>query len=442
VNNRLIVTLRVVGISLLLLAVCVPGIPILLHRSGFIQGWGGFGFYVFGMLLLPWVVGLGLISLLISVAVKYKNWKSPSAKIIFFPVAATALFVGVYFAPKMFNKVTNSSGIPEELEKASVLSGDERFSKKTLYIQPNLGVITDIEQDKTGRLTVAGRLGAAFVGQNGSLLKSLNFDRCYSDVVLVGLEKNGTHSFLCRGNWNGSTKVLNPEEKTLWTYGDNGSGVDDAAVGNFGNGVKQFVVGFNGGEGIHLVDSAGKTIWRRDDRNVWHVEIVESDERQEPIILHSNDRGQLTIRNESGDVVARFIPEFHLTAFSLTAWGADRRRNKLVASDSESIYIVGLDGKTIVRLPAQIHGDGDPETKGTPLQSSSGASYYVGLQRYELWTRSVLRVYDDQRQSVYEEVLAENCGALQTIAGESGSENILLGCDGKVLQYTLREKAR
>ena len=190
------------------------------------------------------------------------------------------------------------------------------------------------------------------------------------------------------------------------------SGVDDAASGDFGNAVNQFVVGFNGGEGVHLLDSNGKMVWRREDGNVWHVEIVESGEHPEPLIVHSNAKGELTIRNGSGEVLARHPFEKYLSKFSITAWGTDQCRDKVITSDSSFVYIVGLDGKTIARLPARIHGDGDGETLGTPFRASNGVSYYVSLQRYELWTRSVLRVYDDHNRQCMKKcslTTAEHC---------------------------------
>jgi hypothetical protein len=335
-------------------------------------------------------------------------------KLGFTIVAAVALvlILGAFFFPRFLFRFLTWSQTARELKFARVLTGEGVASKETLYSKPDLGVIADIGQDKTGQLTIVGRRGAAFLAPNRSLTKSLSFDPCRSDVVLVNQGVDSSPSFLCRGSWSEPTKVSSSEGKTLWTYGGDGSGVDDGAVGDFGSGVKQFVVGFNGGAGVHLLDSNGKMIWQREDGNVWHVEIVDSGEQPEPLIVHSNAKGELTIRNGSGDVLARHPFENYLSKFSLTAWGTDQRRDKIITSDSSFVYVVGLDGKTIARLPARIHGDGDAETLGTPLRASNGASYYVSLQRYELWTRSVLRVYDDQNQPVYEEVLANNCDLL------------------------------
>jgi hypothetical protein len=361
--------------------------------------------------------------------------KAPSGRKLGFSIVAAValvLVLGAYFFPGVLFGFLSWSQTARELKFARVLTGKGRVSKETFLSQPEIGVITDIGQDKSGQLTIVGRRGAAFFAPNRTLSRSVRFDQCRTDVVLVS-QSESDPSFLCRGSWGEPTRVLSATGSLLWSYDGNRSG-----VGDFGNGVKRFVVGFNGGEGVHLLDSNGKMIWQHEDGNVWHVEIVDSSEQPEPLIVHSNAKGELTIRNGGGDVLARHTFNNYLSKFSLTAWGADQRRDKIITSDSNFIYIVGLDGKTIAHLPARIHGNGDAETLGTPLRASTGASYYVSLQRYESWTRSVLRIYDDHNQPVYEEVLADNCGALHTIAGQSGSESVLLGCDGKVLKYTLR----
>ena len=52
--------------------------------------------------------------------------------------------------------------------------------------------------------------------------------------------------------------------------------VDDTAAGDVdGDGRLEFVVGFNGGGGVRLLDSTEKMRWRKPDGNVWHVEIAD-----------------------------------------------------------------------------------------------------------------------------------------------------------------------
>ena len=77
------------------------------------------------------------------------------------------------------------------------------------------------------------------------------------------------------------------------------------------------------------------------------------------------------------------------------------------------------------------------DSYGTPMLALISARYYATLQRYDKWNRSVLRVYDDQNRPVYQEVLAGNCASLRTLSNKNGLEDLLLGCDGKLLRYSL-----
>jgi hypothetical protein len=44
-----------------------------------------------------------------------------------------------------------------------------------------------------------------------------------------------------------------------------------------GDGVLEFVVGYNGVAGVHLFDAAGERRWRLADGNVWHIERPSAD---------------------------------------------------------------------------------------------------------------------------------------------------------------------
>jgi hypothetical protein len=61
------------------------------------------------------------------------------------------------------------------------------------------------------------------------------------------------------------------------------------------------------------------------------------------VIVHSNARGQLTVRGADGNVLGRYNPAIYLASFSMTAWGEDPISNKLVASDKDFIYVLATD---------------------------------------------------------------------------------------------------
>ena len=247
--------------------------------------------------------------------------------------------------------------MPQELTEG-VVSGNTKFVKELFYRQAELGVISGIEPGQTGQIMIAGRRGAAWIGSDRALIKIFSFEQCLSDVVFVKLGTN-KFSLLCRGDYSKdqNTKLFDDGGKTLWSYGENSRGVFDAAGGSLGNGVEGIVVALIGDGGLQLLDFAGRPVWRREDSDIRHVEIATFGGHESPAILHSNAQGQLTIRNGNGDVIARVAyPRIYLGRFSLTAWGTNPIRDKLLDSHQDWIYVLGMDGTTIARLPAPMHG--------------------------------------------------------------------------------------
>lgn len=339
-----------------------------------------------------------------------------------------------------FRRVLSSAGkfrkVPDELKVAKIVRGADLFSKVALFTEPDLGVITDFGERANHELVVIGQNGAAFLTDGRSFSRSIHFERCNSDVVPVEL---GDGAFLCRGTWNTNTMLFDVEGKTLWSYGGGLNGIDDAAAGTLGpDDSKRVVVGFNGDGGVRLLSSEGKELWKQDDGNVWHVAIATAADKSGNVILHSNARGQLTVREAGGNVLGRYTPEIYLSSFAMIAWGDDPDLNKLLASEESYIYVLTTKGKTIVRLPAP-GSAAMAQPKGTRVHFSASMPYFAGLLRYFLWNRSLLYIYDDQNRLVYQEILDHDCDGLHAVPGKNGTENLLLGCEGSVWKYSQLE---
>jgi hypothetical protein len=56
------------------------------------------------------------------------------------------------------------------------------------------------------------------------------------------------------------------------------------------------------------------------------------------------------------------------------------------------------------------------------------------------WSRTILYVFGRGRVLIYQEILPETCESIAAITFErSGNESILIGGDGEVFEYKVRE---
>ena len=317
--------------------------------------------------------------------------------------------------------------IPDELKVASVLFGKDAISRTPYYSDADLGVITDIQPKSDHSVVIVGTRGAALLGEHRQPIRTVHFANCPSEVVSTDLGNGG---FLCRGAWASDAVLFDHDGKTVWSYSGQ-DGIDDAVPADFRSTAGGVVVGLNGGGGIRFLDSEGKEVWKQDDGNVWHVEVASRDGNSERVIVHSNARGQLTLRDASGNVLSRYKPEVYLAQFALTAWDDDPNRNKLIAPATNFVYILAMDGTTVARLSAPFTA-GTDTVKGTTVRFAGKPPYYAALVPHKLWQRSVLYIYNERALPIYGEVLDHNCSSLQAVASENGSEELLLGCDGAV----------
>jgi hypothetical protein len=137
------------------------------------------------------MIAVGIVALIVFVA----------GGIMVFHIVRTALDAADD-APKM----------PDMLLLAKVVSGDGLYAKAVYYKQPDLGVITDIEETQTHVPLVVGHSGAAFLTEDLSASRKVQFDRCDHDVVFSELAGG---SFLCRGSWNTGVSLIGLDGKTL-----------------------------------------------------------------------------------------------------------------------------------------------------------------------------------------------------------------------------------
>ena len=263
-------------------------------------------------------------------------------------------------------------------------------------------------------------------------------------VEVVRLDGSGDYGFLTRDqSWAVDVVLFDKTGQERWSYSGGLTGIDDSVIGDMGgNGKSKVIIGFNGSGGLVVLDGERKKIWKKAEGNVWHVETLNTrgDGRKE--ILHSNAQGQLLVREASGEVIAHYLPNYYVSDFALTRWGAESQPSHILVPTNESadqcckpvLLVLDAQGRIVAHLDASL-GDLMQEAKGTPVSYPRNVEYYAVLQSKKSLKRSVLSLYNHEGQIAYQEVLGDYCLGITALPGELG-DSLLVGCSGKVWEYS------
>jgi len=352
-----------------------------------------------------------------------------------------------YVKPMMMQFMGNA----KDIGPPGVVKGAGLLAQSVYFSDPRLGSVTDLALGRLdpasgAEIGVAGVDGAAFLDATGNVKSTVKFSTAFRRINFVDVEGDGVCEFMERGSWGSSAALLNHAGKVLWTYGGKQPGVDDMAAGDLdGDGKLEFVVGFNGSGGIHLLDHTGVARWQRPDSNVWHVEIVDISGNGHPEIVHSNAAGQLTVRDAVGSIVSQTQPsaaasgaKVYFSHFSLCHWPTPASRPLLLTPGMNSLLVFDAAGKLQATFDAPKVGL-LAEAIGTPVKLQRNApEYFAAAVTFMPGDRSLLFLYDANKALVYQEVLPETCAALAAMPlGKTGAEALLVGGEGKVLQYVM-----
>ena len=321
---------------------------------------------------------------------------------------------------------------PADLEAAGVRLGEAVLQKSVWLDAPDLGEITSITDAGTRGVLVAGTSGAGYA-KDGVLGDRVAWKERLAHVEPVDVEGDGQWEYLDRGGhgWQGAALV--DGGGGLRFRPATGQGVDDMAAGALdGDGRLDFVVGYNGGSGVARYDAGGHELWRQDDSNVWHVEIVDTDADGVAEIVHSNAAGKLTIRDASGRVVRRLDPPGpYFSEFSLVRWPRSAQPRPLHAGDG-FLWITDYSGAVAARLDAPgVASLGDAHA--TPVRFGN-EDWLAAVVEFSHWDRSVVYVFAAAGKLAYHEVAMGACRPLVPAPTGNG-DDLLLGCGTRIWRY-------
>ena len=340
--------------------------------------------------------------------------------------------------------------MPKELEKTGVEVGNGLFDKKVFLSDRGIGEITDlyIRNKEAGdklEIIVAGKNGVRFVDRQASIKNKIAFDKSATHVDVIDLGGGMPLEYLNRGGegWQDSS-LIDHSGKTLWTYGGF-PGVDDMAAGDLdGDGKPEFVVGFNGDGGVHLVNHDGKKQWAISGINEWSVEIVDTDGDGAKEIIKLGS-ASVMIRGKDGKLMRQSKLELpNITGiFSLCYWPNDAGQKSILTTSfypDKLICIFGFDGKLLAKLDAP-KCEAYPAARlwGTPVKlRDNEPEYFAVIADFGILDRASLYVFNPERKLVYQEILPESCQSIAAVSlGDPNKESILVGGYGKILRYDL-----
>lgn len=350
-----------------------------------------------------------------------------------------------FFAYRYFILPLCSSRLemPEELAEPGIILSSNFISKELFFQDSRLSVISDIvygELDSSPgfEIGIASSKGAVFLDFDSKIKLVTLFNSPADHVDFFDVDSDGVYEFINRGSWCVDASLIDHQGNVVWTYGGT-PGVDDMSAGDMDlDGVADFVVGFNGGGGVHLVDINGKKTWKQSDGNVWHVEFVDIDGDGKLEIIHSNAAGQLTVRDRQGNVINRTKPAPYFSDFSICRWPTQDDREYALLAEDDTIWLFDFNGKSIKQYSAPKCGSLGG-ARGIAFTIGKLSGYFAVIVNFSNWKKAILYIYTPQGQLEYQEILPEASAAIATVKlDSSGKDVLLIGGNGRVWKYSFK----
>jgi len=360
---------------------------------------------------------------------------------------------GVFLYHKIQPSIREAEAQVEARQKMlqpRLITGEGDFEKRTFYSDEGLGNISQISigwpADREGAdIAVVGSHGADFIDSSGQMRNKVHFSiDQYCPVIVVRTSSTGDYSYLTRDeSWAAPATLFDKQGHVRWTSKGTWPGVDDSAAGDvFGDGKLSVVIGLNGSGGLTLLDEQGKTLWNKAEGNVWHAEMLDTNADGRDEILHSDAKGHLLVRNGKGDVISRYLPGTYVSFFALTRWGGETRPTHILipiskgneGQEQSTFVLLEANGNKIMEMDSPL-GNLFKWFSATPIRFGKGTPVFAILNNDSPSDRSMLVLYDENGQIMYEEILGESCLGVAAIPTADG-ERLLVGCESKVLEYS------
>jgi len=360
-------------------------------------------------------------------------------------VVAFLTIVGItgYFAYTKVKRAMNDAGLekPLILDRPGIAIGNGVLDRSVLISDARLGTITDLKWGAfiEGRETVLAAVssqGAVFYSEDGSPIRDAKFTGHLGDMRIATTGSDHRYVFVNQGSWSRDASLIGPDGMQVWEYGGR-SGVNCMSAGDMdGDGMLEFAVGFNGGGGIHLLNSNGDKMWEQPGGNIWHTEIVDVSGDGLMRIIHSDAGGRMAVRDRDGNIISQSKTGPYFSHFSICRWPHAESRPYCLLAENDTIWVFDFDATVAAQYDAPDCGTLG-HAFGTPfVLSPDEKEAFAVIVNYSNWRSAILYVYNSSRSLIYQEVIGESCSAITTLRNSDGNDTILVGGYGKIYAYS------
>ena len=172
-----------------------------------------------------------------------------------------------------------------------------------------------------GGIVADERAGSAFVSTSAAMFEIDSAGRTVREIPsrpgarLRSARFVSGRALLSFGVWSPQLNVYDEKGALLWAYppAAPSSGIDDvAAVDLDGDGNDEVIIGFNGGTGVHVLNSKGTAVWTSTAiGNVWHVAGGDLRGNGKAQVVTTSGLGQIHIFADDGASRRDIAPGFY-----------------------------------------------------------------------------------------------------------------------------------